>query len=295
MQKILIAGGTGLIGQALERKLTHAGYEVKILSRTPSKDNQVFWDPKEKKIDLDNIKSTEVIINLCGAGVADERWTKKRKKELHDSRVIPADFLFSVIEQFPYLKQYISASGVNCYGYDSLEMLYGEEDAYGKDYLSQLVKEWEASADQFLPFVKVAKLRISMVLSENGGALDKLAKAVKWGVGSPIGSGKQWMTWVHMDDLVSAFEHTVANELEGAFNTLSNYTKNADFMKALARKFEKRIWLPNVPAFLMKLILGEMSEMLVNGVKVSNEKLLNTQFEFAYNDIDKAFEELDLK
>lgn len=295
MQRILIAGGTGLIGRALENRLTLSGHEVYVLSRSPKGQNQVLWNPAEGEIDLSKIRSTDVIVNLCGAGVADKPWSSKRKKELLDSRVIPANFLFSLKHEFPHLKQYISASGVNCYGYENRNEPYIESDLFGDDYLSQLVKKWEEGADQFSSDVKVAKLRIAMVLSENGGALAKLSKAVKWGVGSPIASGKQWMTWIHMNDLVLAIEHTISEQLDGAFNTLGSYSTNEDFMKALATSLNKRIWMPNVPAFLMKLILGEMSEMLIKGVKVSNEKLGNTGFDFTYSQLDEALSKLDLQ
>lgn len=294
MKRILIAGGTGLIGQELENKLTTSGYEVLILSRNPKGKNQVFWSPKEQKIDLAAIGSIDVIINLCGAGIADKPWSKARKKELLESRIGPANFLFSIKDKFPKLTQYITASGVNCYGYDQRAGAYVEGDDFGTDYLSTLVREWETSADQFSPEVNVAKLRISMVLSENGGALEKLSKAVKWNLGSPIASGKQWMTWVHMDDLVASIQHAMEQELSGAFNILGNYTTNEVFMKALAARLNKRMWMPNVPGFLMKLILGEMAEMLINGVKVSNDKMTKTGFEFTYTDINKAFSSLRL-
>ena len=295
MKKIVIAGGTGLIGQKLEKQLESSGHEVFILTRSPKANNHIYWNPAKGEIDKEKLGGIDVIVNLTGAGIADKRWTESRKKVLYDSRINTTDFLFEHLNDFPNLTQYVSASGINCYGYDSIGREYVETDPFGSDYLSSLVESWEEHADQFSKKgIGVSKIRISMVLSDRGGALDRLKKIAKIGLASPLGSGKQEMTWIHEKDLVRLFDHVIANGLNGCWNALNTYNSNKEFMKSLAKRFNKSMWMPNVPGFAMKLAFGEMSEMLLKGVPVSNEAILNTGFQFSYSNLEDAFASLDL-
>ena len=228
-----------------------------------------------------------MLINLCGAGIADKPWSEARKKELHDSRVNPAHVLLEEAKKSVNIKHYVSASGINCYPVNTSHLL-AEKDSYGTDYLSRLVKEWETAALHFEAICPVTLLRISAVLSEDGGALAKMKPLFKWGLGAPLGTGKQPFTWVHEDDLVAAILHLVENKLAGAYNICGETVTNRDFSKALAQSVNRWMLPIPVPAFVMKLMLGEMSEMLLNGVNTDSEKLQSTGFGFTYKHIHDA-------
>lgn len=288
MKTIMIAGGTGLIGKALEKKLLEIGYSVRILTRNPTANNHYFWNSSLNEIDESSLSEVNVVINLSGAGIADKRWNKGRKDVLASSRIGTNEFLASKISKMPQLEQFISSSGINCYPLENSSKIYTEEDDFGSDYLSQLVKKWEESADLFLSKCPVAKIRTAVVLSPNGGALSKMLPAIKMGIGSPLGSGNQAMAWIHIDDLVALFVFAIENQLTGPFNAVTACTSNKNFMKALAKQYKKPFWFPNVPSFVLKLIFGEMSTVLLDGVQVSNQKITDLGFKFHKNILEQA-------
>ncbi len=292
MKNILIAGGTGLIGKKLVALLSEKGHSVSVLSRSPKGHNQFLWDPQNNLIDESILSSVDVLINLSGAGIADKRWTKSRKKELFDSRIKTNQFLFSLANRMPNLSHFICSSGINCYGYEDSTTIHVESDPFGNDYLSQLVKDWEQSADLFLAKCVVAKIRTAVVLDSEGGALKKMIPAIKIGLGSPLGSGKQDVAWIHITDLVRVFEHTIDKNLAGSYNTIAGYTPNKEFNQKIAEILNKSFWAPNVPRFILKLILGEMSIILLEGVKASHEKLSSTGFEFNFKTLDSALKDV---
>ena len=289
----LIAGGTGLIGQQLRKALLIKGHNVFILSRTNNED-LITWDIKSKKIERKFLDKVEVVINLCGEGIADKRWTKKRRKELHDSRVETTKLLFSCRKHMPNLKHYISASGITCYGSEYNPSGYSEKDSFGNDYISSLVKEWESAAELFANLLPTTKIRIGVVLTKNGGAIDKMIKPIRFGLGSVIASGDQIISWIHIDDLISLFIHVIDNSLVGTFNAISTNTSNSEFMNELANCINRKIWLPAIPAFFFRLIFGEMSTLLLNGVHVSNHKIKSTGFTFNYSTLNLALKDLKL-
>ena len=287
---VLVAGGTGLIGRVLVKNLRDKGHEVRLLSRQQSNlPEKIYnWDPYKGVIDNDALENVSVIINLVGAGIADKRWTASRKKVLLDSRVIPARFLYEKCKKSSSLKHYISASGINAYGYEEPKKTYKESDPFGKDFLSQIVEQWEESADIFADFGMVTKIRTAVVLSNDGGALPRIAKPVKMGVGAPLGSGKQSMPWIAIQDLVRLFAFVIQEKIEGPINAVAKNDSNKTVTHAIAKTLNKKVWLPNVPSFVMSLLLGEMATMLLNGVKASNEKIVTAGFEFRHNDIEEA-------
>lgn len=286
---ILIAGGTGLIGQALAKRLIELGHGVRILSRKADKEKNIFgWNPIEKRVDLDALAGIDVLINLVGEGIADKRWSTKRKQALIDSRVETTHFLASQLDNMSSLKQYISASGINCYGYEKYTKKHKENDPFGADFLSQVVAKWEAAADKFAVRVKVVKVRTSVVLAKEGGALPTIAKTVNNYVGAPLGSGKQWMPWISMEDMVKIYVHAIEKNLDGTYNALAGSVTNKDFTKTLAKVLKKPLWLPNVPAFALKLVLGEMSSVVLEGLQADNEKLLATDFLFKHAKLEDA-------
>jgi len=293
-QIILLAGGTGMIGKQMQVFLQKQGHEVRILSRKPSdlSKNIFHWQPTKDEIDVAALIGVTTIINLSGAGIADKKWSSERKREIIDSRVQPTIFLASLTPKMPDLKQYISASGINCYGYENHAKVYQENDPFGKDFLSQVVEKWEQAADSFSACCVVSKIRISVVLTAEGGALETIAKPIKMGLTSALGSGKQWMPWIHIDDLVSLYNFVMENRLEGSFNANAKNVNNLAFTDTLAKKLHKKRWLPNVPAFMLKTILGEMSTVVLEGVNASNEKVKKAGFAFQYENLGDALKEI---
>jgi uncharacterized protein (TIGR01777 family) len=285
---ILIAGGTGLIGKPLVEKLIERGHDVRVLTRSPRRKIDYEWSPSSKSIDKKALTGVNTIINLAGAGIADKRWTEKRKEELINSRVKTTQFLYELREKMPELNNYISASGINCYGYDQPDRKHKESDKFGTDFLSVVVKRWEGAADLFNADYKVAKIRTGVVFDSDGGALEKISKTIKSYVGAPLGTGKQSMPWLTIDDMVGVYVHAAENELEGAYNAVANSHTNKEVTKALAKHLNKPLWLPNVPAFVLKLMLGEMSSVVLDGLQADNTKLKDSGYNFQYTKLNEA-------
>ncbi|MDX1653302.1 MAG: TIGR01777 family oxidoreductase [Brumimicrobium sp.] len=290
---ILVAGGTGLIGSTLIPELKRQGHTVNILTRDArGRKNHFNWSPKEGKIDSKALEKVDIIINLAGTGIADKRWTEKRRKEIIDSRVKTTEFLFEVSKEISDLKQYISASGINCYGYDSPERIHKEDDPFGTDFLSQVVEKWEASADLFQAKCKVTKVRTATVLSDKGGALKIIGKTIKYYIGAPLGKGNQNVPWISLTDIVNVYSHFVNRGIEGTYNALSGSITNKKLTVETAKVLNKPLWLPNVPAFVLKTVLGDMSSMVLKGLKADNSKLLATGFAFEHQKIEDALKDI---
>jgi uncharacterized protein (TIGR01777 family) len=292
MANITIAGGTGFIGQALQYALSLQGHRVFILTRHPKAPNQFLWDPKHAVIDLSIVGKTDILINLCGENIGGGRWTKDRKQKLKQSRIDTTKFLYQNFKSSTRLKKYIGASGIDCYSKDSSGKIHDESSPFGEDYVAQLVKEWEESADRFSNKCIVQKLRISMVLDKEFGALQKLLPLVKSGFASPIGSGEQTMNWVHIHDAVMAFVHLIESSQSGVFNLTGTPLSNADFMRQFANQLKKPFWMPKVPAFVLKLMFGEMANLLLKGVPADNSALKNLGFEYKYENLGSALSQL---
>ena len=292
MESILIAGGSGFIGTKLKRHFQDKGHKVTILTRSPKNKEDVFWDPKLKKIDTKSISKTTVLINLCGENIAKKRWTNKRKKELLSSRINPSVFLFSIAESLPDLKHFIGASGINCYGNTNSDILHKETDTLGVNFISNLVKEWENSHLLFKTKCMTTILRLPIVLEKNEGALKKMEGLFSMGFGSVLGSGNQIMNWITIDDLLQLFDYIINKRIDGVFNISANNTSNSDFSHALAKALKRKIILPKAPRFFIQIIFGEMADILINGNYVSSEKILNTGFFYEKTDIKNALKEI---
>ena len=286
---VLIAGGSGLIGLEVQKELNKCGHEVRILTRKENPKAPYFhWDPKKKEIDREAIKGVHVIINLAGAGIADKKWSDKRKEVIFNSRIKPTQFLHEISQNIPSLIQYISASGITCYGYKDQIRLHKESDEFGTDFLSTVVKRWEEVSDLFSPQQKVAKIRTGVVLTEKGGALPKISITIKKGVGAPLGSGEQIMPWLTLKDVARIYTHAVNEQLDGSYNACSANITNAKLTKVIAKKLNKTLWLPKVPSFALNLALGEMASVVLEGVRVDNSKLAQTGFEYSHKTITEA-------
>lgn len=292
--KILITGGSGLIGMRLSEMLIDQGYEVAHLSRKPdkvSKYKTFRWDVKQGYIDENAITYADYIVHLAGASLSSEKWTEERKKEIIDSRVKSANLLYKCLsESGHHVKGFVSVSGINVYG-DSGDRLISEENTTGDDYLAEVCKAWEASAWQMHDLnLRTVILRLGIVLSTKGGALPQLARPVKLMAGATLGSGKQYMSWIHIDDACRLFIRTIEDpQFHGVYNAVAPHpVTNKAFTQALAEVIKRPLVLPKVPAFALNLVMGEMSEVVLSSLRVSANKVLQTGFTFEYNYLEEA-------
>ena len=291
MKKVLISGGTGLIGTALRQKLLARGYGVNLLSRHPKKadsGNTFGWDISSQTIDPKSFEGVSHIIHLAGAGIADKRWTDDRKKTIIDSRVDSAKLLLSGAKSAGIdLKGFISASGINYYGSKTTENIYTETDPPSADFIGECCVKWEAAADEFQSITRVVKLRTGVVFSPKGGALERIAQPVKLGFGAPLGSGKQYMPYIHIDDLCEMYIRAIEDEkMTGAYNACNgDPVTNTELTKAIAKVLLKPLWLPNVPSFALKMLFGEMASILLGGSRASADKIKSTGFEFQFENL----------
>ncbi|MDQ8003619.1 MAG: TIGR01777 family oxidoreductase [Pedobacter sp.] len=293
-KNILIAGATGVVGEQLISKLLTDGYQVSILARKPtSKANvKVFqWDVYQQTIDNNALEGIDTIINLTGEGIADKPWTAERKQQIIDSRVKSAELIFKAIKQTnTNIESYISASAVGIYG-DRADEVLDEESLYGTGFMADCCIAWEKAAEQAIALgIRVVKVRIGIVLSEKGGALASMEKPISYFAGAPLGSGKQWMPWIHLDDLVNIFVHALKNkDMFDAYNAAApSPVTNKTFTKTLGKVLHRPIWPFNVPKFLLKAILGEMSILPLVSTNTSAQKILNTGFQFRYLNLEDA-------
>jgi len=297
--KVLITGGSGLIGKVLTQFLKDAGHDVAILTRKVNpklKVKQYQWDPRVHEIDSEALFNVDCIIHLAGANIAEKRWTKKRWEEMYSSRVASAEFLFEKVkeDQIP-LKSFISSSAIGWYGADTSEQVFTEEAACADDILGDLSLAWEAAADSFSDIgCSVSKVRTGIVLTHEGGALPKMMKPILFGMGSPIGSGMQYMPWIHMDDLCAIYKQLLEQKLPaGVYNGVSpEHVTNKDLTRLLAKVLQRPLWLPNVPSFVLSLIFGKMAVILLNGSRVSADKLIEKGFQFKYPKTLAALEDV---
>ncbi len=291
IKTVLIAGGSGLIGKQLTKVLKERGYRVYKLSRNARKQGHVQWNPRTKQVDEKCLSRIRVLINLAGANIGDKNWTTSRKQELIDSRVESTLFLSELASKMPKLVYYIGASGVNCYDVDQAKV-FREEDDYGPDFLSTLVRDWESASDHFQGICPYMKLRIAMVLSDRGGSLNAMKRPVFFGLGSPLGSGNQYHPWIHIDDLCRIILFGMDHQLEGTFNAVADCDTNRTMMKGIAKYMRRPFFLPAVPSGILKFFLGERSMLVLSDLRVSNDKIKQTGFEFKFDKLNKALKAL---
>lgn len=298
--KILITGATGLIGKELVSLLLAKNHTVHYLTTSKAKIEEqsnyigFYWNPQEGKIDENCLYGVDVIVHLAGANIAN-RWTNAYKQEIIESRTLSGELLFNLIKKHPnQVKQIISASGTAIYP-ESFSTIYNETTTETEDsFLSNVVKKWEEAADRFQVLgLKVCKLRTGIVLSNKGGALPEMVKPIKFGVGAGMGSGKQIQSWIHITDLVALYYLAIEKQLEGVYNAVTpNPISNQQLTKVIAKTLKKRLFLPNIPKFVMQLLLGEMSYLLFSSKNLSAQKILKAGFQFQFPEIEKAMANL---
>ena len=298
--RVLITGATGLVGSHITKLCDQKGIKVNYLTTSKDKiEDQpeykgFYWNIENREIDENCFKNVDAIIHLAGADIA-KRWTSSYKKEIIASRTQSADLLLETLKNSGFkIPRFISASAIGIYP-SSMEKLYFEDDKSVDDsFLGEVVELWEASADKFKNLgMEVAKIRIGLVLAREGGAFPKLKDPVSFNVGTAFGSGKQWQSWVHIEDLAGIFLHVLENKLSGVFNGVApNPVTNEEMMKEIATQLNKSIWLPNVPAIALKVALGEMATVLLSSQLVSSDKIEKAGYEFRYKNLIKALEDL---
>ncbi len=295
--KVLISGGTGLIGGALTNLLLTKGYEVAHLSRTPnakSKIIQYHWDVDRQELDTDSLIDTDVIINLAGASL-NHRWTPEYKNIILRSRVDGTRLIRQSLNEVTHqVKCVISASAAGYYP-DQHNKVFTESDDPGKDFLALVCEKWEAEALKFENLnIRTVRSRIGLVLSPEGGALPEITRPIRYWVGAALGSGRQLLSWIHINDLCRMFLHAIENtEMQGAYNFVgSQVVTNQQLTSSIAHSLGKKIILPAIPAAALKLVLGEMAEIVLRSNGLSNHKFTSTGFKLQFQELDDALTDL---
>lgn len=299
MKKVLITG-TGTIAKNLARKLDKSGYKVYFLSTSRSYYNKFpcyQWNVDQEKIDKTAFQDIDVIFHLAGAGIADKKWTDNRKRELESSRIGGANLIFKTLSELPSTKPqvFISASGSNYYGTVNQKEDFSETDPVGTDYIAQLCEKWEHSTHQFKELgMRTVVLRTGVVLSSQGGAVPKLSRLVKFMLGAPVGSGRQITPWIHIDDLVEMYQYVYENDqCEGAYNAVSDEKIcNRYFMRSLGKILKRPISPINIPGFLLKVLYGDMADILLKGTQLSNARIKEEGFSIRHPKFSDALEDV---
>lgn len=298
--KILITGATGLIGKKLTADLLSKGYNVNYLTTRKSKIksskqiNGYYWDPEKDIIDLQCFKNVDTIINLAGSNIA-KRWTNPNKLEILKSRIQSLILLRdSIVKNNLKIKKIISASAIGIYP-SSYDRVYSENNnLISNNFLGKVVNEWELAVSSFNDLkIEIAIVRIGLVLSKDGGILSKSLLPIKLGFGSFFGSGNQWQSWIHIQDISNIFCHILKNDLVGVFNGVSpNPITNKDFTIKLAKFLNRPLLLPKIPKWLMSLILGEMHIIIFESQNIACDRLNKTEFNFNFDNFDEAIADL---
>ncbi len=288
-KSICVVGGAGFIGRRLVDFLKAQGHSVSVLTRHPRKADQIGWNPTTGFIEKEKLRDVEVVVNLAGAGIADRRWSSKRKRIVWDSRVAGTRFLIDSLESAgAKLDVFICASGSGFYG-NSFEDTFDEKSPVGAGFLASLCEAWEREASRAERISdRVVCLRMGVVLDPGGGALAKMLPAFLMGLGGRLGSGRQWMSWIALEDWMFGVHGAVVNQnLEGAVNACSpNPITNATFTKALGKVLKRPTVFP-VPEAVLKILFGEMAEeTLLSSCRMEPRKLIDSRFSFTYPNIE---------
>lgn len=295
-QNVVLTGGTGFIGKKLTRLLLENGFSVSVLSRSVKENSEGIsyykWDVDAGTIDEQAILNADYVIHLAGENIGAKRWTVNRKKAILDSREKSTQLLFSCLHKHnKQLKAFVSASGVGIYGAITDEVICSETTPAASDFLGTVCQKWEAATNPICDLgIRTVQIRTGLVLGKGDGVLQQLIPLFKYKLGSAIGSGKQYMPWIHIDDLCRIYLASMLNsEMQGPYNAaINDSTNNTIFSSALAKVFGYTIWLPNVPAFVLQLVLGEMAQLVLKGRRISSDKIEKTGFQFQFTDLEKA-------
>lgn len=293
MKNILITGGSGLVGKEITKILESKDYSVAWMSRSAQSQKSFIWNVEKQQIDPEAIEWADAIIHLAGTGVAEKRWTPERKKDILESRTQSTQLLYNAIEKAENRPStFISASAVGFYGFNTGTSLVDESSPAGSDFLAEVVISWENEVKKMEALdLRTVMLRIGIVLDEVGGALGEMLKPP---VAAPLGSGAQWMSWIHIEDLARMFVFSLEKTtLQGVFNAVApNPATNQQLTQAAAKAKGKPYIGIGVPGFALKLVLGEMAAMVLGGNRVSSQKIQKSGFVFEFPDLEPALKDL---
>lgn len=297
IKKILITGATGLVGTELKKELLKLGYEVNTLSRKENgQPDNYIWDVEKQTIDATCILGVDAIIHLAGEGVVDQKWTEERKKAIINSRVNSTQLLLKTIKQYSnhQVKAFISASAVGYYG-DCGDRILTEESSLGYGFLAECCKLWEDSVDEAKKLgLRVAKLRTGIVLTTKGGALPQLAMPIKFFAGAALGTGRQWVPWLHINDMINMYIAAVeSSNISGAYNACAPFpVTNSALTKEIAKCLHRPFWPIKVPEFALKALMGERTQAILMSSNTSAQRILDTGYKFQFTNIEDALADL---
>ena len=291
MKTILLTGGSGMIGRKLSDLLIEKGYQVIWLSRERHVNGSIpryRWNYLKNEIDREALEQADVIIHLAGSNLGEEAWTRRKKQEIVESRVQTARLLLETIRSMPKKPEsFISASAVGYYGMQTSDRIYSEEDLPAQnDFLSRTCKKWESAAFAFRDelSMRTVALRTAFVISKESDAFKRMSVPARFGLGAPLGSGRQYLPWIHLDDLCRIYLNTVEDSrMQGIYNAVSpQQITNAEFMKVLAKEMKRPFFIPRIPAFILRLFMGEVAGMILEGSRVSPQKIVDAGYQFLY-------------
>ena len=296
---VLISGGSGMIGRYLTSVLLSAGYKVSHLSRDINQFGVVRvyrWDPGKKILDPEYLRGVDFLIHLAGANLGDKRWTQYRRKEILRSRIDSARLLFETASRHSIMpKVFITASGIGYYGTVTSDRIFNEEDPSSGGFLGELCKKWEEAAESFKTSgVRTVSIRSALVLEKSDSGLSRLIKLAKYGFVTRIGSGKQYMPWIHISDLCGIYLKAIEDpHISGAYNAVApHHVSHNEFMKILARVMKRPVFIPPVPGFLVRAVMGEMSDIILEGSRVSSERIIKAGYRFKFEGLHGALEDI---
>ncbi len=291
MKTILITGGSGMVGRRLSALLIEKGYKVIWLSRERYVKGEIpryRWDYRKGEIDTEAVEQADVIIHLAGSNLADGSWTRLKKQKIVESRVQTARLLLETVKGMDKKPEaFISASAAGFYGQKTREWVFTEKDnPAGNDFLSRTCRKWEAEAFRFHNEldIRTVAIRTGFVISRESEGFGKMLLPTRFGLGAPLGSGRQYLSWIHIDDLCRLYLKAVEDSsMQGVYNAVApEFITNAGFMKTLAKEMKRPFFMPPVPAFLLHLLMGQAADMILYGSRISSQKVLDEGYEFTY-------------
>ena len=298
MAKVLITG-IGFISRNLAEILANDGHQIQFLTRNihnPITNKKFYWNINDEKIDVDAFNNVDHIMHLAGSNIATKRWTKSRKQDLIDSRVKSTRLIFNTLKKHSIkLKSITCASAIGYYGAINSDKIFTESDDSYNDFIGDLCEQWEHEISNFKKLgIRTTILRTGIVFGKDAGALHNIIKPISMNAGAYIGNGNQYIPWIHISDLCNIYKTALLNKtFKGVFNAVApSFENNKSITNNIADKLNKKIWLPAIPAFLLKLFLGEMSIILLTGSRISSEKLIQKGFKFEYPTLNSALENL---